>query len=130
VAWAPVASPVRSLPPVILGREVPGRDPGPTAGFGRILAGLDPLRAPRSTGNRSARPVESPPGSVIVEHPFKGPDFLVRDILDVAGDAAVRLGCPLGKAVKRTVAARQTQIPDRRRPGPRGRDAALRRRPD
>jgi len=54
---------------------------------------------------------------VIVEHPFKGTDFLVRDILGVAGDAAARLGCPLGKEVKRTVAARQRpQIPDRRRP--------------
>jgi len=41
----------RDPPPAILGREVLGRDPGPTAGFGRILAGLDPLRAPRSTGN-------------------------------------------------------------------------------
>ncbi|MBW3653205.1 MAG: WYL domain-containing protein, partial [Actinobacteria bacterium] len=28
-------------------------------------------------------------GSVIVEHPFKGTDFLVRDILGEAGDAAV-----------------------------------------
>jgi proteasome accessory factor C len=28
-------------------------------------------------------------GSVIVEHPFKGMDFLVRDILGEAGDAAV-----------------------------------------
>ena len=28
-------------------------------------------------------------GSVIVEHPFKGLDFLVRDILGEAGDAAV-----------------------------------------
>lgn len=58
---------------------------------------------------------------MIVEHPFKGTDFLVRDILGVAGDAAAQLGCPLGKEVKRTVAARQTQIPDRRRPGPCGR---------
>lgn len=62
-------------------------------------------------GNGSARPVESPTGSVIVEHPFKGPDFLVRDILGVAGDAAAQLGCPLSKEVKRTVAARQNPDP-------------------
>ncbi len=81
---------------------------------GAARSGLDtgPLtRAPRSTGNFSARPVESPTGSVIVEHLFKGTDFLVRDILGVAGDAAARPRLPARQGSDTHAAARQTPDP-------------------
>ena len=42
-------------------------------------------------------------GSVIVEHPFKGTDFLVRDILGEAGDAVVLEPADAREAVLATV---------------------------
>ena len=78
--------------------RAPGSTRSPTSRAGRARA-RSPTRAPRASGSPPSRRAgrarsapslaELPDGAVIIEWGFKGEDYLVKEVLKEAGDAAV-----------------------------------------
>ena len=93
--------------------RAPRSTPPPTSTAGRAPARSRP-RARRASGSRpsaragcarsTASAQELADGSVVVELPYAGTDWLVREVLEEAGDAAVLEPADAREAVRRAVA--------------------------